>query len=83
MPGNLTVPVNNPTYEKGTLVIYVLDGNNGDVIWRSAAQAAVDFSLENEEREQRIERVVRDMFSSFPTDKAAMRSPSTLSRGLA
>ena len=83
VPGNLTVPVNNPTYEKGTLVIYVLDGNNGDVIWRSAAQAAVDFSLENEEREQRIERVVRDMFSSFPTDKAAMRSPSTLSRGLA
>ncbi len=66
VPGNMRVPDDNPLFEKGTLLIYVFDGSDRDVVWRSAVQAAVDFSIEDAERKQRIERVIQDMFSAFP-----------------
>ena len=69
VPGSMRIPMDNPQYEKGTLLIYAFDNRTGDVIWRSAVQAAVDFSLEQQERKQRIEPIVRDMFSSFPVAK--------------
>jgi hypothetical protein len=37
------------------------------VIWRSAVQAAVDFSLQDQERKERIEPIIRDMFRTMPT----------------
>jgi hypothetical protein len=67
VPGNMRVPEDNPMYEKGTLLIYVFDNRTDDVIWRSAVQAAVDFSLDKQEREERIEPIIRDMFRSLPT----------------
>lgn len=67
VPGNMRIPEDNPMYEKGTLLIYVFDNNTGEVIWRSAVQAAVDFSLDKQEREERIEPIIRDMFRSLPT----------------
>jgi len=67
VPGNMRIPEDNPMYEKGTLLIYAFDNNTGDVIWRSAVQAAVDFSLDKEERKERIEPIIRDMFRSLPT----------------
>jgi len=67
VPGNMRIPEDNPMYEKGTLLIYAFDNNTGDVIWRSAVQAAVDFSLDRQEREKRIEPIIRDMFRSLPT----------------
>lgn len=68
VPGNMSVPENNPSYEKGTLLIYVFDSRTGDVIWRSAVQAAVDFSLDEDERKQRVEPIIRDMFRTLPTN---------------
>lgn len=68
VPGNMRIPDNNPLYEKGTLLIYTFDNSTGDVVWRSAMQAAVDFSLSQEERKQRIEPIIRDMFRSLPTN---------------
>ena len=68
VPGNMRIPDDNPMYEKGTLLIYAFDNNTGEVIWRSAVQAAVDFSLDMQEREERIEPIIRDMFRSLPTD---------------
>ena len=67
VPGNMRIPEDNPMYEKGTLLIYAFDNRTGEVIWRSAVQAAVDFSLDEEERKQRIEPIIRDMFRSLPT----------------
>lgn len=67
VPGNMRVPDDDPLYEKGTLLIYAFDNNTGDVIWRSAVQAAVDFSLDKQERKERIEPIIRDMFRSLPT----------------
>jgi len=67
VPGNMRIPADNPMYEKGTLLIYAFDNKTGKVIWRSAVQAAVDFSLDKEERKERIEPIIRDMFRSLPT----------------
>ena len=69
VPGTMRIPSDNPQFEKGTLLIYAFDNRTGDVIWRSAVQAAVDFSLEQQERKQRIEPIIRNMFSSFPVKK--------------
>lgn len=70
VPGSMSIPEGNPRYEKGTLLIYAFDNRTGQVVWRSAVQAAVDFSLESEERKQRIEPIVRDMFGSFPVERS-------------
>lgn len=68
VPGNMRIPDDNPLYEKGTLLIYAFENHTGEVIWRSAVQAAVDFSLDDQERKQRIEPIIRDMFRSLPTE---------------
>ncbi|MGD2161315.1 MAG: DUF4136 domain-containing protein [Gammaproteobacteria bacterium] len=67
VPGNMRIPAGDPMHEKGTLLIYVFDNRTGDMIWRSAVQAAVDFSIDNEERKERIEPIIRDMFRTMPT----------------
>ena len=67
VPGNMSIPEDNPLYEKGTLLIYAFDSKTGDVIWRSAVQAAVDFSLDKEERKARIEPIIRDMSRTMPS----------------
>ena len=68
VPGNMRIPQGNPMYEKGTLLIYVFDNSDSEVIWRSAVQAAVDFSLEAQERKERLEPIIRDMFRSLPAE---------------
>jgi len=68
VPGNMRIPDDNPMFEKGTLLIYVFDNRSDEVIWRSAVQAAVDFTLDQKEREERIEPIIQDMFRSLPTD---------------
>ena len=67
VPGTMRVPEDNPNYEKGTLLIYAFDSRSGEVIWRSAVQAAVDFSLDEQERKQRIGPIITDMFHTLPT----------------
>ena len=69
VPGNMRVPTDNPEFEKGTLIIYALENKTGEVIWRSAVQAAVDFTLEMEQRKERLGPIVADMFRSLPVDK--------------
>ena len=69
VPGNMRVPEQNPNYEKGTLLIYAFDAGSRDVVWRSAVQAAVDFTLGEQERRQRIGPVIRDMFDTLPTSE--------------
>jgi len=67
VPGNMRIPEDNPMYEKGTLLIYAFDNRSGEAIWRSAVQTAVDFSLTTQERNDRIEPIIRDMLRSLPT----------------
>ena len=68
VPGNMRIPDDNPMFEKGTLLIYVFDNRSDEVIWRSAVQAAVDFTIDQKEREERIEPIIQDMFRSLPAE---------------
>lgn len=70
-PGAVNVPQNTDEYEKGTLVIYLFDTQTGNVVWRSAAQAAVDLNMSMDERRQRIARLVQRMFVSMPAQASA------------
>jgi hypothetical protein len=59
------VPQDDTNVEKGSLIVYVFDNKTNDVIWRSAAQAGVRFDMSDDERKQRIERVMAEMFQTF------------------
>lgn len=65
LPGNSQVPEDDANVEKGSLIIYVFENKTSDVIWRSAAQVSVKFDTPMEERKQRVERVLAEMFQSF------------------
>ena len=65
LPGNSQVPQDDSSVEKGTLVIYVFENKSNDVVWRSASQVGVKFDTSAEERKQRIERVLAEMFQTF------------------
>ncbi|MBT8119284.1 MAG: DUF4136 domain-containing protein [Gammaproteobacteria bacterium] len=65
LPGNSQVPKDDSSVEKGTLVIYVFENKSNDVVWRSAAQVGVKFDTSAEERKQRVERVLAEMFQTF------------------
>lgn len=69
-PGMSQIPQDDSSLEKGSLIIYVFENRSGDIIWRSAAQVAVSFDSTQEQRQQRVTRVVGEMFKSFPTQEA-------------
>ncbi len=65
LPGNSQVPQDDSNIEKGTLIIYVFENRSNDVVWRSAAQVSVKFDMSADERKQRVERVLAEMFQTF------------------
>lgn len=69
MPGNTQVPTDDANIEKGTLIIYVFDNKSHDIVWRSAAQAGVNFDKSDQERKENIEQIVGEMFLTFPIEK--------------
>ncbi len=64
-PGNSQVPKDDSNIEKGTLVIYVFENSTNDIVWRSAAQMGVEFDMSIDKREQRVQRIIAEMFQSF------------------
>ncbi|MBE9568724.1 MAG: DUF4136 domain-containing protein [Proteobacteria bacterium] len=62
LPGHAQIPENDANVEKGTLIIYIFDNRNNDVVWRVAAQVGVQFNMSSEEREQRTKKILTEMF---------------------
>lgn len=61
----------NPTskfieYHKGTIAIQIKDSKTGSVVWLSIAQGIVDYDISQSKREQRIDKIIKRMFSGFP-----------------
>lgn len=69
LPGMASVPEGDKNIEKGSLIIYAFDNRSGDIIWRSAAQVGVEFERSDEERKQRVIRIVAEMFQSLPVSQ--------------
>ncbi len=65
LPGNTRVPTNDDNVEKGSLIIYIFENATNDIVWRGAAQVSVAFDTPMEERKQRVEHVLAEMFQSF------------------
>jgi len=47
----------------------VFDNKSSDIVWRSAAQVSVKFDMPADERKQRVERVLAEMFQTFKVTK--------------
>ena len=65
LPGNTQIPEGDANVEKGTLIVYIFDNSNNEVVWRSAAQVGVHFDMPMEQRKQRIQRILAEMFMTL------------------
>ena len=65
LPGNTQIPDGDANVEKGTLIVYIFDNSNNEVVWRSAAQVGVHFDMPMEKRKQRIQRILAEMFMTL------------------
>ena len=54
------------TYEKGSLILDIIDARNEKLMWRGSIQAEVDKTATPQVRAGRIETAVRDMLAQFP-----------------
>lgn len=52
-------------YEKGTLVVDIVDGLTKQSVWRGALQAAVTFDVEHSVRQQRVTAAVETLLNNF------------------
>jgi len=66
LPGNAQIPQGDANVEKGSLIVYVFNNKTDEIIWRSAAQVSVKFDTAAEERNKRVNRVIAEMFQTFP-----------------
>ena len=69
LPGNSQIPQNDANVEKGSLIVYVFNTRNNEIVWRSAAQVGVKFDMEMAQRKERIRRVIAEMFQTLPVNK--------------
>ncbi len=54
-------------YEEGTLIVDVLDGGSGRLIWRGSAMAEVRQRASLEDRSARVAEAVRKVLERFPS----------------
>ncbi len=69
LPGNSQIPQDDVNVEKGSLILYVLNTKNDEIVWRSAAQVGVKFDMDIAQRKERIQRVIAEMFQTLPVNK--------------
>jgi hypothetical protein len=65
-PGlNLPTP-DDTRYEKGTLVVDIIDAKTGRTVWRGALQGFADLEIPKEDRQERLNAMVTFMLARFP-----------------
>jgi len=64
--GTFTTISDIQPYHEGTLTIDIADGKSHQLIWQASARADVDQSLGPEQRDARVNAIVRAMMSQFP-----------------
>ncbi len=58
------------TYQKGSLIVDIIDAKNEKLMWRGSIQAELDKTATPQMRAARIETAVKDMLAQFPPDRA-------------
>ena len=69
LPGYPAIHSRQTRFERGSLIIYLVDPSQSTVVWRSATQSAVDFKVDKEIRQQRITRIIYDMLETLPRSR--------------
>ena len=64
--GTFTTISDIQPYHEGTLTIDIIDAQSHQLVWQAAAKADVGQSLGPEERDARVNGIVRAMLSHFP-----------------
>jgi hypothetical protein len=64
--GTFTTISDIQPYQEGALTIDILDGESRQLIWQASAKADLDQSLGPEQRDARVNNIVRVMLSHFP-----------------
>lgn len=65
-PGLVGSGVDNTRYEKGTLIVYLVEPGRMQVVWRAALQGLVVLDLPQEMREPRIRAAVNRVLARLP-----------------
>lgn len=68
-PGVNTSSQGANIYEKGTLLIYIIDAKSRQTKWQSAVQAGIQYDISEEQRKANIRSIVRTMLRNFPVSK--------------
>jgi hypothetical protein len=63
------------TYDRGFIILEVLDPSTKELIWQGAADARLDEALPPQQREERIKTAVRLLFERFPQQKRSPAEP--------
>ena len=69
LPGYPALTAADSSLGRGALVLYLVDRNDGQVVWRCAAQTLVDFDAEPQMRRQRIGAGIASMLDTLPASK--------------
>jgi hypothetical protein len=64
--GTFTTVSDIQPYNEGTLLIDILDANSQQLVWQASAKAELAQSLSPEQRDARVNNVVRAMLAHFP-----------------
>lgn len=64
--GTFTTISDIQPYHEGTLTIDIVDAESRQLIWQASAKADMNQSLGPEERDARVNNIVREMLSHFP-----------------
>jgi hypothetical protein len=65
-PGGSRTVTDVHAYKEGTLILDVVDGKTGELVWRGIAQAEVEPAKTPEEKQGRIRNAVHEMLTHFP-----------------
>ena len=64
-PGFVTDKSNTDKYEKGTIIIDIIEARTNRMVWRGALQGMADFKVSDRERKERIKTVVDRLLNEF------------------
>jgi len=67
-PGFAADKSDTDKYEKGTIVIDIIESRTNRMIWRGALQGMANFEVSGEERKKRIKTVVNRLLEQFIKD---------------
>ncbi len=66
LPGYPAAGETPTTFERGSLVLYLVDPGSAQVVWRCAAQTLIDFDADPAARRQRIRSGIASMLDTLP-----------------